>query len=110
MMLVMPGGMHTASCWHEKQVCACGDWLHPQPQDCACGSHDEAPSPATQQSTRQTPPHRVVPDGHWHAPDWHVLPDPQTTPQPPQFELSLLVSTHAPPHDVVPPVHAQAPP
>ena len=50
-----------------------------------------------------------MPDGHWHAPDWHVLPAPQTTPQAPQFELSLLVSTHALPHWVAPPAQTQLP-
>ena len=33
-----------------------------------------------------------------HCPDWHTLPEPQATPQPPQWELSERVLTQALPH------------
>ena len=43
-----------------------------------------------------TPLQSVRPEGHLHAPAWHVLPPVQTFPQPPQLLLSDWLSLHEP--------------
>jgi hypothetical protein len=48
------------------------------------------------------PPHEVSPDGQAHMPAAQLAPPAHVIPHAPQFELSLVVSTQAPVHDVRP--------
>lgn len=59
----------------------------------------------------QVAPHRVVPDGHTHAPVTHRAPPVHAAPQVPQFAASVWRFTHAPLQFVVPvpQVEAHAP-
>src|ERR1041385_7877743 len=54
-----------------------------------------------------TPLHSVWPGGQlsWHTPATHSSPGLQTVEQLPQWFWSVCVSTHEPPHDIVPPGH-----
>jgi hypothetical protein len=52
----------------------------------------------------QTPLQRWPLSKHAHVPLWHVVPPLHTVPHPPQFALSVVSSTHAPPHCTCVPV------
>jgi len=43
----------------------------------------------------QSDPHRLRLPPHSHVPEWQICPDEQTSPQPPQFPLSVSGSTQA---------------
>jgi hypothetical protein len=52
---------------------------------------------------------QVCPTGHMQEPLRHCSPSAQSIPQPPQFELSVSVSTHEPPHGACPAWHPLPP-
>jgi hypothetical protein len=70
--------------------------------------HD-VPHDAVDVLLTHVPPQSCVPLAwHLHWLLWHVLPPVHAAPQPPQFEVSLVISTHEVPHVIRPEAQADA--
>jgi hypothetical protein len=76
------------------------------------GSQLKSPQLFGSSLSTQLPLQSCWPNGHAHVPSEQLLPDGQTRPQMPQFELSDNVSTQLPRHSVSPDRHSyeQRPP